>query len=87
MKNEAKFEVVENFEQASRLHEDGTTVRVLLRRRLNYQPSKFTSGPYWLDLHVGGRHSPYYGLSESKARELACRFLLEYASGVAPTRH
>lgn len=87
MKNEAQFEVVENFEQESRLYEDGTMVRVLLRRCLNYAPSRFTSGPYRLDLHVAGRHYPYYGLSEHKARELVCRFFLEHVVGVAPTRH
>lgn len=87
MKSEPKFEIVEDFEQASCIHEDGTTVRVTLRRRLDYQPSWVTSGPYWLDLHVGGRHTPHYGLSEIKAREMACRFLLEHVNGVAPTRH
>ncbi|WP_143750095.1 hypothetical protein [Caballeronia ptereochthonis] len=87
MKSEAKFVVVENFEEESRLHDDRTMVRVLLRRHLNYQPSRFTSGPYWLDLHVAGRHYPYYGLSEQKAQELVCRFLLEHVTGVAPTRH
>lgn len=78
------FETIEEFAIASKLHDDGTTVRVLLRRQLNHKPSRYAPGPFWLDLSVGGHHAPYYGVSEATAREAACRFLLMHVEGAAP---
>jgi hypothetical protein len=79
------FEVVEDFEVKSNVCADGTTVRVLLRRKLNYVASRLTRGPFYLDLRVGSSHTPYYGISEEAARECACRFLLKHVNGVVPT--
>lgn len=79
------FEVVEDFEVKSNVRADGTTVRVLLRRKLNYVASRYTRGPFYLDLRIGSSHTPYYGISEEAARECACRFLLKYVDGVVPT--
>lgn len=79
------FEVVEEFEVNSNVYADGTTVRVLLRRQLNYVASRYTRGPFFLDLSVGGSHTPYYGMSEEAARECACRFLLKHVDSVMPT--
>lgn len=50
------FETLEDISVASEIGD--TTVAVRLRRQLNYRPSRFTSGPYWLDLHVGSVHTP-----------------------------
>ncbi|MDN7971041.1 hypothetical protein QZM91_26175 [Burkholderia multivorans] len=79
------FEIIEDFEVESDIYTDGTKVRVRLRRQLNYTPSRFTRGPYWLDLNVGSIHQPFWNVSEGTAREAACRFLLKHAKGVAPT--
>lgn len=81
------FETVEHFEDVSAVHPGGTKVKVTLRLQLNYKPSRSTSGPYWLDLRVGGVHIPYYGISEEKAIEAACRFLLEHLDGLTPPHH
>lgn len=81
------FETIEDFKIESEVYRDGTLVHVTLRRQLNYKPSRFSSGPYWLDLCCGRHHEPRYGLSEERAREAACRFLLEHVNGIAPTRH
>ncbi|WP_288824657.1 hypothetical protein [uncultured Paraburkholderia sp.] len=82
---EPVFETIEDFEVESKLHMDGTKIRVRLRRQLNHKSSRFTRGPYWLDLTVGSIHQPFWNVSEATAREAACRFLLKYAEGVAPT--
>ncbi|PQV45828.1 hypothetical protein [Paraburkholderia sp. BL21I4N1] len=79
------FEIIEDFEVESKLYADGTTVRVLLRRQLNHTPPRYASGPYRLDLTVGGQHTPHYGVSEATACEAACRFLLKHVEGVIPT--
>ncbi|MCR1768924.1 hypothetical protein [Burkholderia glumae] len=78
------FEIIEDFKVESKLYKDGTTVRVLLRRQLNHRPSRFSLGPYWLDLRVGAHHMPHYCVPEATAREAACRFLLKHTEGVAP---
>ncbi|PAJ97208.1 hypothetical protein CJO68_30360 [Burkholderia ubonensis] len=78
------FETIEEFEIESKLYDDGTTVRVLLRRQLNHKPSRYAPGPFWLDLSVGGHHAPYYCVSEETAREAACRFLLRHVEGATP---
>lgn len=79
------FEIIEDFEVESKLHMDGTKIHVRLRLQLNHKPSRFTRGPYWLDLTVGSIHQPFWNVSEEVAREAACRFLLKFAEGVAPT--
>ncbi|MFL9864166.1 hypothetical protein PQR67_08300 [Paraburkholderia fungorum] len=78
------FETIEDFEVESEVYGDGTTVRVLLRRQLNFRPSRFARGPFWLDLTVGSKHESYWNVPEETAREAACRFLLRHADGVAP---
>lgn len=78
------FEIIEDFEAESDIYTDGTKVRVRLRRQLNYTPSRFTRGPYWLDVHVGSHHEPFWNVDEATAREAACRFLLMHLRGIAP---
>lgn len=79
------FETLEDISVPSEI--DDTTVAVRLRRQLNYQPSRFTSGPYWVDLRVGSVHKPYYCVDRQFAKEAATRFLLEHVKGIAPSRH
>jgi len=79
VENQKKFEIIEEFESDS--------VWVRLRRQLDYKPSRYTSGPYWLDLRAGGVHRPHYCVSESIAREAAIRFLAEHEMHLAPTRN
>ena len=80
-----KFEILEDISVASEISD--ATIAVRLRRQLNYEPSRFTSGPYWLDLRVGSVHKPYYCVDQPFAREAAARFLLEYVKGIAPSVH
>lgn len=81
------FEVVEDFTVESEVCAD-TSIRVVLRRQLNYKPSRVSTGPFFLDLYLGrGGPRSYGGVSESIARETSCRFLLEHVNGIAPTRH
>lgn len=79
------FETLEEISIASEISD--AVVAVRLRRQLNYQPSRFTSGPYWLDLRVGSVHKPYYCLEQRTAKEMATRFLLEHVKGIAPSVH
>lgn len=79
------FETLEDISVASEIGD--TTVTVRLRRQLNYQPSRFTSGPYWLDLRVGSVHKPYYCVNQQVAKEAAMRFMLEHVTGIAPSVH
>jgi hypothetical protein len=80
-----KFETVEEFSIDSEIAE--TTCKIRLRRQTNHQPTRYSPGPYWLDLRVGGVHIPHYCVEEQFAREAATRFLLEYVKGIVPTRH
>jgi len=79
------FETLEDISVASEISD--ATIVVRLRRQLDYQPSRFTSGPYWLDLRVGGVHKPYYCVDQRTAKEAAIRFLLEHVKGIAPSVH
>ncbi len=65
----------------------GTTVRIRLRRKIDYKPTQFSQGPFWLDLHAGRVHVPHYGVDEQVAKEAATRFLLEHVSGITPSVH
>lgn len=80
-----KFETIEEYSVASEVSD--ATVSIRLRRQLNYQLSRFTSGPYWLDLRVGGVHRSYYCVDQRAAKETATRFLLEHVKGIAPSVH
>jgi hypothetical protein len=80
-----EFETVEEFSVDSEIAD--ATVRVRLRRQINHQANRYSRGPYWLDLQVGGIHVPYYCVDERFAREAACRFLLQHVKGIAPTKH
>lgn len=80
-----EFETLEEFSVASEVSD--ATVVVRLRRQLNYKPSRFTSGPYCLDLTVGSVAHQHYGIDELRAREAAARFLLKYVNGIAPSLH
>lgn len=80
-----EFETIEEFSVNSEVID--TVVKVCLRRQINHKPTRFNQAPYWLDLHVGSVHVPYYCVEESFAREAAIRFLLEHVKGVMPTRH
>lgn len=80
-----KFETLEDISVASEISDAAITVR--LRRQLNYQPSRFTSGPYWLDLRVGSVHTAYYCVDKQFAQETAARYLLMYVKGIAPSVH
>jgi hypothetical protein len=79
------FETLEDVSVVSEISD--ATIAVRLRRQLNYEPSRFTSGPYWLDLRVGSVHKPYYCVGQQFAREAAARFLLEYVKGIVPSVH
>ncbi|VVE42764.1 hypothetical protein PMO31116_04202 [Pandoraea morbifera] len=80
-----EFQTVEEFSVDSEIAD--ATVKVRLRRQINHKPTRYSRGPYWLDLRVGGVHVPHYGVGERFAREAALRFLLEHVKGIAPTRH
>lgn len=80
-----EFETMEEFSVPSEVC--NTTVKVRLRRQLSHKPTRFSPGPYFLDLSVGSIHYPYYGVDEKSAREAAVRFLLEHVNGIAPTLH
>lgn len=80
-----EFETIEELSVDSEVSD--ATVKVRLRRQTNHKPIKYSRGPYWLDLQVGGVHVPHYGVDERFAREAACRFLLEHVKGIAPTRY
>lgn len=80
-----EFETVEEFSVDSEVAD--TTVKVRLRRQINHKPTRYSRGPYWLDLRVGSEHVPHYCVDERFAREAASRFLLEHVKGIAPTRH
>jgi len=75
-----EFETVEEFSVDSEVAD--ATVKVRLRRQTNHNPTRYSRGPYWLDLQVGS-----YCVDEHFAREAASRFLLEHIGGIAPTRH
>ena len=77
-----EFETIEEFAVDSEVAD--TTVEVRLRRQLNHKPTRFSAGPYWLDLQVGSVHVSHYGVDEHFAREAAARFLLQHVDGVAP---
>ncbi len=79
------FETLEDISVASEIID--ATVAVRVRRQLNYQPSRFTSGPYWVDLRIGSVHKPYYCVDQQFAKEAATRFLLEHVKGIAPSVH
>lgn len=79
------FETIEEFAVDSEIAD--TTVKVRLRRQINHKPTRFSHGPYWLDLQVGSVHVPYYGVDERFAREAAARFLLQHTNGIAPPLH
>ena len=79
------FETIEEYSIASKVSD--ATVSIRLRRQLNYHPSRFTSGPYWLDLLVGSVHRPYYCVDHHFAQEAATRFLLEHVKGIMPVKH
>jgi hypothetical protein len=87
LKNETRFEVVEDIEETSDIRTSEVKVRVTIRRDLEYKPSQFTAGPYCLDVRVGQQHLSHYGLSEMSAREVACRYLLRHVKGLAPLLH
>jgi hypothetical protein len=80
-----EFETVEEFSVASKV--SGTTVTVKLRRMLNHRPTRFSPAPYCLDLGVGSVVQQHYGIDEPRAREVATRFLLKHAEGIAPPLH
>jgi len=79
------FETVEEFSIKSEVA--NTVVKIRLRLQTNHQPTRYSPGPYWLDLMAGGAHIPYYCVDEKFAREAASRFLLEHVQGIAPTKH
>jgi hypothetical protein len=80
-----EFETVEEFSVDSKVAD--ATVKVRLRRQTNHKPTRYSRGPYWLDLQAGSVHVPHYCVDERFAREAASRFLLEHVGGIAPTRH
>lgn len=80
-----EFEPVEEFSVDSEISD--TIVKIRLRRQTNHKPTRYSRGPYWLDLQVGSEHVPHYCVDERFAREAACRFLLEHVKGFVPTRH
>lgn len=80
-----QFETIEEFSVHSEIAD--TTVRIRLRRKVHYKPTRFSRGPFWLDLHAGSVHVPYYGVDEQVAKEAAARFLLKHISGIAPSVH
>lgn len=80
-----KFETLEDISVASEISD--ATISVRLRRQINYHPSRFSSGPYWLDLLVGSVHKPHYCVDQQFAQEAATRFLLEHVKGIMPVRH
>lgn len=80
-----EFETLEECSVASEI--GGTTVKVRLRRLLNHKPTRFSPGPYCLDLAVGSVVHQHYGINEPRAREAATRFLLKHVKGIAPPLH
>lgn len=79
------FETLEEISIASEISD--AVVAVRLRRQLNYQPSRFTAGPYWVDLRVGSLCVSHYGVAQEFAREAAARFLLKHVKGISPNLH
>lgn len=80
-----EFETLEDFAVQSEVRD--CTVSIRLRRQANYIPTRFTSGPYCLDLGIGSVRRQHYGIDELRARETAARFLLEHVKGIAPPLH
>lgn len=80
-----EFETLEDFSVQSEVGD--YLVKVRLRRRADYIPTRFTTGPYCLDLAAGHIQHQYYGMDEQRAREAASRFLLEHVNGIAPALH
>lgn len=80
-----KFEMLEDISVTSEISDATITAR--LRRQLDYKPSRFTSGPYWLDLRVGSVHVSHYGVAHDFAHEAAARFLLKHVNGISPRLH
>jgi len=80
-----EFETLEEFSVKSEVSDATVTVR--LRRQLNHEPTRYSSGPYRIDLTVGSVHRQHYGIDELRARVTAVRFVLAHVKGVAPPLH